>query len=181
MANVAGEAGQREAVGNAESEGRKREVLGSVAFRAVGLTIDRASWQNRQFVCSCCGTQAELTWASVRDGEPVAAVYYASCYHHDGVHEAWIDAILGSWATETFDDHVTFGCRVGPVADSPTPAATLVNGGAVAADSPIYGHKLSRDEGLAHPRLAEFWQVVDTVLEHDEVVRQHMYGTAQSS
>jgi hypothetical protein len=42
--------------------------------------------------------------------------YNASCYRHD-VHEAWIDAILGSWGDNQFDDHVTFGCRVGPVMD----------------------------------------------------------------
>lgn len=92
------------------------------------------------------------------------------------VHEAWIDAILGSWGHNEFGDHVTFGCRVGPVVNSPTPAATLVNGGAVAPDSPIFGRKLSREEGLNHPRLAEFWQVVDTILEHDELVRRHIYG-----
>jgi hypothetical protein len=59
---------------------------------------------------------------------------------------------------------------------SPTPAATLVNGGGVAPDSPIFGHKLSPEEGLNHPRLAQFWQVVDTVLEHDELVGRHVCG-----
>lgn len=103
-------------------------------------------------------------------------LYFASCYHHDGVHEAWIDAILGSWGQNTTDDHVTFGCRVGPVADSPAPAATLVDGGAAAPDAPLYGHKLTRDEGLAHPRLPDFWQLVDAVLEKDALVRGHIYG-----
>ncbi len=107
------------------------------------------------------------------------AVYYASNYHHDGVHETWIDAILGTWGADTFDDHVTFGCRVGPVDNSPAPAATLVDGGSVAPDGPLYGHKLTRAEGRAHPRLPEFWQIVDTVLEQDELVRQHLYGPDQ--
>ncbi|AXH89032.1 hypothetical protein AB0N38_32670 [Micromonospora aurantiaca] len=93
------------------------------------------------------------------------------------MHEVWIDAILGSWGRDDFDDHVTFGCRVGPVAGSPGPAATLVNGGEVAGDSPIFGRKLSREEGLTHPRLAEFWQMVDLILERDALVRRHLVGT----
>lgn len=40
------------------------------------------------------------------------------------------------------------------MAGSPGPAATLVNGGEVAGDSPIFGRKLP-----------EFWQMVDLILE----------------
>jgi hypothetical protein len=143
----------------------------------VDLVIDEGSRQVRQFVCPCCNTPADRTWANIYDGDTALAVYYASCYHHRGVREAWIDAILGTWGVNQFDDHITFGCRVGPVTNSPTPMATLVDGGAVAPDAPIFGHKLSREEGLSHPRLSEFWQLVDVVLEHDELVRGHVYGT----
>lgn len=139
--------------------------------------IDESSRQVRQFVCGCCNTPADRTWANVYDGDAALAVYYASCYHHRGVHEAWIDAILGTWGHNRFDDHITFGCRVGPVENSPAPAATLVDGGAAAPDSPVFGQKLSREEGLNHPRLVQFWRVVDTILEHDEIVRRHLYGT----
>lgn len=142
----------------------------------MGLTIDEGSRQVRQFTCSCCGTEAERTWANVHEGDAVIAVYFASCYRHDGVHEAFIDAILGTWGSGDFTDHVTFGCRVGPVTDSPSPACTLVNGGAVAPDSPIYGRKLRRDEGLEHPRLAEFWTIVDSILERDVLVNRHLYS-----
>jgi hypothetical protein len=130
----------------------------------------------RDFVCDCCNVRAERSWAFVRDDRGGAAVYYSSCYHHHGIHEAWFDVILGTWNTDDFSDHLTFSCRVGPVEDSPTPAATLVNGGFVAADTPIYGRKVSREEGLAHPRLPEFWAIVDAVLEQDELVRRHVYG-----
>ncbi|ADU08467.1 MULTISPECIES: hypothetical protein [Micromonospora] len=141
------------------------------------LRIDESTRQVRKFVCGCCDTAAERTWAHIRTGDATVSVYFASCYHHDGVHEVWIDAILGSWGRDDFDDHVTFGCRVGPVAGSPGPAATLVNGGEVAGDSPIFGRKLSREEGLTHPRLAEFWQMVDLILERDALVRRHLVGT----
>jgi hypothetical protein len=123
---------------------------------AVSLVIDEESRQVRQFVCGCCSSEAERTWANVYDDDEGVAVYYASCYHHNGVHEAWIDAILGTWGADTVADHVTFGCRVGPTVNSSAPAATLVNGAEAAPNSPIFGQKLTRDEGLIHPRLAEF-------------------------
>ncbi|MEU7924385.1 hypothetical protein [Micromonospora sp. NPDC049107] len=142
----------------------------------MNLVIDESSRQVREFVCQCCDTQADRTWANIYEGDTAFAVYFASCYHHDGVHEAWIDAILGTWGQDRVDDHITFGCRVGPVVGSPAPAATLVNGGEVGGDSPIFGRKLSREEGLSHPRIAEFWQVVDVILERDDLVRRHVYG-----
>ena len=129
-------------------------ALTAASVRAVNLTIDESSRQVREFVCQCCNTPADRTWANIYEGDAALAVYFASCYHHNGVHEVWIDAILGSWGHDRFDDHITFGCRVGPVVGSPTPAATLVNGGEVAGDSPIFGRKLSREEGLSHPRLS---------------------------
>ncbi|SBT43577.1 hypothetical protein GA0070611_2372 [Micromonospora auratinigra] len=140
--------------------------------------IDESSRQVRQFVCPCCDTDADRTWATIHRDGTALAVYFASCYHHHGIHEVWIDAILGSWGQDRFDDHLTFGCRVGPVDDSPMPAATLVNGGEVAGDSPIFGRKLSREDGLRHPRLPEFWQVVDLILEQDDLVHRHLYGPA---
>ncbi|GAA4594432.1 hypothetical protein BJY16_001312 [Actinoplanes octamycinicus] len=139
--------------------------------------IDESTRENRKFFCDCCGTVADRTWAHLNEGEATVAVYFASCYHHtNGVHETWIDAILGTWGDGPTDDHVTFGCRVGPTAVSPMPGATLVDGGSVAPDSSIFGQKLSRAEGLAHPRLPEFWRMVDTILERDGLVRTHLYG-----
>jgi hypothetical protein len=143
----------------------------------VELIIDEGSRQVRNFTCSCCDVETERTWANVLQGDATVAVYFASCYHHRGVHEAYLDVILGTWGSTDFADHVTFGCRVGPVTGSPMPAATLVNGGEVAPDSPIYGRKLSREDGLTDPRLAGFWEIVDTILERDELVNRHIYGS----
>lgn len=49
--------------------------------------------------------------------------------------------------------------------------------GAAAPDTAIFGRKLSRDEGVGHPRLSEFWAIVDTILERDELVHRHLHGT----
>jgi hypothetical protein len=142
----------------------------------VGFMIDEDSRQNRHVTCACCQAEVERTWAHIRSEDAGTAVYYASCYHHHAGHEAFIDVILGTWGSGNFTDHITFGCRVGPVTNSPAPAATLINAAAVAPDSVIFGRKLSRDEGLQHPRLAEFWTIIDTILEHDELVHRHLYG-----
>nr|WP_300052465.1 hypothetical protein [uncultured Nocardioides sp.] len=109
-----------------------------------------------------------------REGD-AHAVYIASCYHHDG-HEVFIDAVFSPTWEDEADDHVTFGCRVGPIAGQSDPAATLVAGASAFTDRPFFGRKLSREEGLEHPLLGEYWALVDHVLVHDPVVRDHVYG-----
>jgi hypothetical protein len=137
----------------------------------VALTIDLDMRQEREFECPCCKAQVQRTWNYVsRDDEP-HAVYFANCYHHrDKPHEVWIDVILGTWGEGEFDDHVTFGCRVGPVLDSPEPAATLVQACLDGSGGPVNAFLLSREDGLAHPWLPDFWTVVDFVLVEDPLV-----------
>lgn len=142
----------------------------------MGIVIDEGTREVRQLVCDCCNTDARRTWAFVSDGDATVAAYFASCYHHNDVHEVWIDAILGTWGSGDFGDHVTFGCRVGPVQGSPDPAATLVNGGEVSPDTPVCGQKLSREDALQHPSLPAFWGLVDHVLGHDAMVNHHLYA-----
>jgi hypothetical protein len=36
--------------------------------------------------------------------------------------------------------------------------------------------KLDREAALRHPKLPEFWEVSDFILEHDPLVRGHVYG-----
>ncbi|PLW73122.1 hypothetical protein C0036_08910 [Streptomyces sp. DJ] len=134
--------------------------------------------QTRSFTCECCSAPIERSWCLVHaDGTP-HALYYANCYHHtDRDHDAWIDVIFGTWGqgVEAMSGHVSFGCRVGPVVGQTTPAATLVDAGTIYPDGPLFGQKLDREAGLRHPRLAEFWSVVDFVLEADPLVRGHLY------
>jgi len=135
--------------------------------------------QTREFQCDCCNAPIQRAWNFIlADGAPYA-VYYANCYHHrDRDHDAWIDVIFGTWGTPAaeWEDHITFACRVGPVTDQPGPASTLVTGGLAHPESPLFGTKLDRDAALQHPRLPEFWQVSDFVLENDPLVRGHLYG-----
>jgi hypothetical protein len=104
------------------------------------------------------------------------AVCYAALHHHDGTREAWLDLVIGTWGEGQVTDHVTFGCRVGPIENQEEPAASLVSAAIPYGDSPIFGAKLSRDEALAHSWLSEFWEMVDFILINDPDVREHVYG-----
>ncbi|MFI6996258.1 hypothetical protein [Nocardia sp. NPDC050175] len=146
-------------------------------MQAVELMMDLDERQVRQYECTCCGAPVERTWNFVRRHGDAYAVYFANSYHHTGqAHEVWIDVILGTWSGEPTDDHVTFGCRVGPVEGDPNPAATLVQACQDGSGSEIHGILLSREDGLAHARLPEFWSVVDFVLANDPTVNVHLYG-----
>ncbi|RMI29458.1 hypothetical protein EBN03_25590 [Nocardia stercoris] len=141
--------------------------------------MDPAERQIRTYNCKCCDVPVNWTWNFVsRDGSTHAA-YYANSYHHIGQpHETWIDVILGTWGQSQFDDHVTFGCRVGPTTNSAEPGATLVQACLDGSGGPMHGTLLSREAALTHPRLQDFWSVVDFVLANDPTVNAHLYGPA---
>lgn len=135
--------------------------------------------QTREFQCDCCQAPIERAWNFIHADGAAYAVYFANCYHHkDKDHDAWIDVIFGTWGAgaEQWGDHVSFACRVGPVAGQNTPASTLVTAGLAHPDGPLFGTKLDREAALQHPRLSEFWKVSDFILEHDPLVRGHIYG-----
>jgi len=95
---------------------------------------------------------------------------------HDGdAPDAWIDVILGTFGEGAPPDHLTFGCRVVPDTDSGVPVVTAVDAAAAFTYRPVMGRRLSRDEALEHPRIDDFWQVVDLMLLGDPDVRTHVY------
>ena len=126
--------------------------------------------------CDACGRDFTLVKAFVyRRGVP-HGIYLAACHEHEGVREAWIDLILGTFGEDNSSDHVTFGARVGPVDGQDEPAATLVQAAIPYGDWQIFGQKLSREEALKHPLLPVCWEVVDFVLLEDTTVNAHVYG-----
>jgi hypothetical protein len=123
--------------------------------------------------CDHCGApQTRVAGFLSRDGDAYV-VYFASCYHH-GQHEVWIDVIFSPTWADDVDDHYTFGCRVGPIEGQDEPAASMVDAASVRGDSTLFGRKLSRDEGLSHPQVDEFWEVVDFLLLNDPDISVHM-------
>jgi hypothetical protein len=100
-------------------------------------------------------------------------VYFADWYPH--AHEAWIDVILGPWERPDYPNQVTFGCRIGHIQGQEAPAASLVDGGAMRSDHPMFGSKLDRSAALGHPWLSEFWSVVDWLIVNDQTLHEHVY------
>ncbi|MER7333676.1 MULTISPECIES: hypothetical protein [unclassified Micromonospora] len=141
------------------------------------LETDESYRGGAEKTCECCGQPSRHTWCMVTRDRLPYAVFFAACYNHAGVRESWIDVVFGTWGRDAdYDDHLTFGCRFGPGAGSDLPGATAVDAASVAPDSPLYGYKLTRAEALAHPKLSEFWEVIDFVVATDPLLHEHHYG-----
>jgi hypothetical protein len=142
--------------------------------RVVALSFDpERSAEHRS--CAICGRHYVQVKGFVYQAEIPHAVFFAALHQHEA-KEAWIDVILGTFGDDDTSDHVTFGCRVGPVIGQTEPAATLVPAAVPYGESALFGVKLSREEALKHARLGEFWLVVDFVLTADPDVSAHIYG-----
>jgi hypothetical protein len=126
-----------------------------------------------QETCEHCGAPSTRIKGFVLRNGDAYAIYLASCYHHDG-HEVWIDVVFSPTWLDDADDRYTFGCRVGPVEGQDEPAATMVDAAAVYDDTPTFGRKLRREEGLAHPQCDEFWALIDHLLVSDPQIAAHM-------
>lgn len=107
-----------------------------------------------------------------RDGAP-HAVFYASCHHHDG-NDVLLDAVFGSWEGDDHSDHVTFGCRIGPVPGQPGPAVQLMPAAASFDAATLFGRKLTSDEAARHPCLDDFRELVQHVLSTNTVIAAHL-------
>ncbi len=103
------------------------------------------------------------------------AVCFASLHDDPGGREAWIDVILGTFGDGAPSDHVTFGCRIVPGSASRAPLISLVDAAAAFVYKPVMGRNLTREEALGHPRLDDFWRVVDLMILADPEVHAHVY------
>ena len=104
--------------------------------------------------CGECAEQHEMTTGFLLGDGSAYAVYWANRYPHH--NEAYVDMIIGSWVGPEYEDRTTFGCRIGEIDGQVGPQCSLVEGGAVRSDSPMFGKKLTRDEALAHRCVGEF-------------------------
>jgi hypothetical protein len=118
--------------------------------------------------CPACGAAFEHVTGFVDDDRGAHAVYFAACHRHPEP-EAQIDVVLGTWGSGDASDHVTFSCRL-------RASGAMLADATVATDTDdrILGHKLDRDEALAHAWLEGFWNVVDLLASDDPTVGQHV-------
>ena len=140
------------------------------------LSLDGAP-DIREQDCSCCAATFIVTDHFILMDGHTHAIAKTALHHHDGDHEAWIDVIFGPFGDDAAEGRVTFGCRVGPIAGAKEPAATVVDAAQPYPDSPVWGHKFSREEALQQDSLAQFWDVVDWLLSTDPTVHRHVYRT----
>lgn len=90
-----------------------------------------------------------------------------------------MDLIIGPWGKGSDPrDRLTFSTRTGPVEDGSV-ASTLLDGGYMAPDNPLYGTKVPRVDGLTHPQIATVWSYTDSVLVDVPAVRAHLTGPAE--
>lgn len=120
--------------------------------------------------CLDCGLEFPHITGHVLDADGPTAVYFASCHTH-GDRAARIDVVLGTWGADPpADDHVTFACEI-----RPTGAMALDAPVTLSERRPVLGTVLTRPEALAHPRLSEFWAVVDLIITEDPAVVSGVY------
>lgn len=120
-----------------------------------------------------CGGEYDHVTGFIDDGDTSVAAYFAYCHGHPE-HEAGIDAVMGTWGQNRHDDHVMFSCLLRAAEGAmAVDSSVAIEPGATDA---ILGRRLTREEALAHPWIARFWQVVDVIAAEDAAVRASVYG-----
>lgn len=139
-----------------------------------GLALD-GDVSRQDKACAECGRTYRLIKAFITRHGSAYAIAFVALHRHRSIREAWIDVIFGTFGENATHGHITFGCRVGPVEGQAEPAASLVTGAIPYGDQVIWGGKLTRDQALVHPRLPEFWEIVDYLLVNDDEIHSHVY------
>lgn len=129
--------------------------------------------ETRPVRCVDCDEEHDSIVGFVLKDGNAHAIYFAEW--HERWSEAYLDVILGSFEGPDYEDNVTFGCRVGYVQGQALPACSLVQAAMTRSEAQIFGARLSRDEALVHPRLAELWEVVDWLIVNDPTLHDKVF------
>jgi hypothetical protein len=121
------------------------------------VALDVADREVVQLRCDRCGRRYDRVVVFVKQDGDAYAIVSAACHGHDD-REVWIDATLGSWV-EPFDDHITMSCRVSGKGATAVDALVASRG-----EANYYGHRLTGEQTLSHPRAPELWDLVDSVV-----------------
>ena len=139
----------------------------------MSLSFEERTVRNKW--CASCGEDFQHVTGFINDDGGACAIHFAACHGHPE-HEAQIEVVLGSWGVEPLvDDHVTFSCRLRSDSAMVSDAALVTT-----SDDPMLGERLSRADALAHPRIQEFWAVVDFLAESDPTINRSVYSSTPS-
>jgi hypothetical protein len=133
----------------------------------VRVELNLEVWSRDARTCPDCAGDRVIYTGEIGTDEATVAVFGAFLYDHPGNPEVYVDATFGTFGSDdeaAYADHVTFGSRTGSLDEHPHFGCTLVTGGEMAPEAAFFGHRLTREEALAHPRLQEFWSVNDVIL-----------------
>jgi hypothetical protein len=128
--------------------------------------------------CSMCGSKFLLIYHFILKADNAYASAKSELHRHGGKPEAWINAVFGSFIDDEYEDHVTFGCRVGLFTENQEPASSLIDAAHTSANRPVWGLRLTREQALDHDLLQAFWEVVDWLVLEDPQIHSHLYGHA---
>lgn len=135
--------------------------------------------ESRTVECAHCQRQVRRVMRSITiDHSSTFGICFASLHEDEDAKEGWLDVILGTFGEGGLSDHVKFGCRVTPASGSNGPVIAAVDAASAFAYQPVMGQRLTREQALSHPRLEDFWAIVDLMLLLDPEVHAQMYGDA---
>ena len=128
----------------------------------------------RSVACDECGGWFPTVSGLVRSSDGSLDAAYAASGHTDEPREAALD--------------VTFGAVEGdvPAPELLTFSCYLRADGAMSVDAPVAlradaghaprGRVLTRDEARAHPRIDDFWLIVDAIAPNEPVIHHAVHG-----
>jgi hypothetical protein len=102
----------------------------------------------------------------VGDADRTIAAYFASC-HTSEARSVLLDVTLGTWGTDSTQDHVTFACEYRPEGAMARDAPLTLT-----ESAPLLGEMLTREAALSHPWVDRFWHVADTIVRRDSLVHE---------
>jgi hypothetical protein len=125
-------------------------------------------------MCEHCGEPYRVIHGFVyAAGEPFA-VYHAGLYSRHPDDRASLAVSLGDWSeSATGAERERMGIEAWPTPERIEMHIDRRNE-TPWGDSDVLGRMMERDEALAHARRAEYLQVAEFVVLHDERLRQHL-------
>lgn len=129
--------------------------------------------------CPDCKSKYLLLKRFITDRGSAFAVCFIEAHRHNHDPELYFTATLGDWGGDSTNDHITFACRYGSVIGQDTYACSLMDV-PESFENSLTGKKLTRNEGLAHEKINEFWHVVDFLLESDKDIHDFLHHPRKS-
>jgi hypothetical protein len=130
--------------------------------------------------CSNCQSRYLRLQRFILEGGDAYAYVVAEAHRHTGGPEIYFFCTIGTWDDDSpKDDHTTFSCRYGLVDGQEDYAFSLIDVDDDYTGS-FVGKRLSRKAALKHPKIHEFWEVMDFLILSDLDIHDFLHHPAKS-